>query len=235
MLINPPKVLATVCARGGSKGVPMKNIRMLHGKPLIQYTLECIEKSKYVNEFIISSDSDEILEVVGRLGYATTYKRPAEFATDRSAKIDAIRHATEFVEQTRGFFPELIVDLDIGVPLRTPADLDACIEAFAGDANMETMVTVYPAERSPYFNMVEKKQTGYYNLVNIPNPPVVRRQDAPIVYSITPAIFAWRRNTMHITHLYEGNWGTHQMPIERAIDIDTEFEFKLVEFLMRGG
>jgi CMP-N,N'-diacetyllegionaminic acid synthase len=222
MLINPPKVLATVCARGGSKGVPMKNIRMLHGKPLIQYTLECIEKSKYINEFVISSDSDEILEVAAKLGYATEYKRPSEFATDKSAKIDAIRHATEYVEQTRGFFPEL----------RTPADVDACIEAFANDASMETMVTVYPAERSPYFNMVEKKQTGYYNLVNIPNPPVVRRQDAPTVYSITPAIFAWRRNTMHITHLYEGNWGIYEMPIERAIDIDTEFEFKLVDFLM---
>lgn len=231
--MNKPKVLATICARKGSKGVPGKNIKLLEGKPLIQYTLECAKKSSVIDEIIISTDSDEILDLVEKLGFPTKYKRPAEFAQDHSAKIDAIKHVTEYVERTKGFFPDIIVDLDIGVPLRHSDDINAAVEKLYLSPEMEAIVTVYPSERSPYFNMVEKKENGFYSLIKTPNPPVVRRQDAPIVYSITPAIFAWKRNCLHITHLYEGKWGIHEMPIERSIDIDTDFEFNLVEFLMK--
>jgi CMP-N-acetylneuraminic acid synthetase len=231
-MTNKPKVLATICARGGSKGVVGKNIRKLLNKPLIQYTLECAYNTSMIDEIVISTDSDLILNVVKELGYSTDYKRPAVLAQDTSAKIDAIKHIVAHIEETKGFVPDIIVDLDIGVPMRTSEDIEASILKLWENPEMETLVTVYPSERSPYFNMVEKKANNFYSLVKTPNPVVVRRQDAPVVYSITPAIFAWRRSTLHITHLFEGKWGIHEMPIERSIDIDTEFEFNLVEFLM---
>jgi N-acylneuraminate cytidylyltransferase/CMP-N,N'-diacetyllegionaminic acid synthase len=227
-----PRVLATICARGGSKGLRGKNIRTLHGKPLIQYTLECARRSARVGRFVVSTDSAEIVEVVRALGYDVSYRRPPELATDTVAKIDAIRHVTEFVEQTDGFFPDLVVDLDIGVPLREPRDIDRAVDALWADPAMDAIVTVYPAERNPYFNMIEQGANGYYGLVRKATPPLVRRQDAPVVFSVTPAVFGWRRGRMDVTHLYEGRWGVVEMPIERSVDIDTEFEFRLVELLM---
>lgn len=230
--MSKPKVLATICARGGSKGVVGKNIRKLFDKPLIQYTLECASKTLSIDEIIISTDSDEIIEVVRGLGYKVDYKRPEHLALDTSAKIEAIKDAVDFVIRNRNFTPDIIVDLDIGVPMRKPEDIELSIAKLVSNTEMQTLVTVYPAERNPYFNMIEQKDSGFFSLVKTPNPPVVRRQDAPNVYSITPAIFAWKIDSLHITHLYEGNWGIHVMPIERSIDIDTEFEFKLVQFLM---
>lgn len=227
-----PRVLATICARGGSKGIAGKNVRKLYDKPLIQYTLECAEQSARVQHLVVSTDSDAIADVVRSLGYDVPYKRPAEFASDTAAKIDAIRHVTEFVEQTDGFFPDIVVDLDIGVPMRKPSDIDAAVDALWQDAAMDAVVTVYPAERNPYFNMVERKDDGRYNVVKYVDPPVVRRQDAPPVYSVTPAVFGWKRGKMHITHLYEGRWGIVEMPPDRSVDIDTEFEFQLVQLLM---
>ncbi len=229
---TPPRVLATICARGGSKGVKGKNVRLLHGKPLVEYTIDCARACPMIDRFIVSTDSDEIADVVRGLGYPVPYKRPAAMASDTAAKIDAIRHATEFVEQTDGFFPDLVVDLDIGVPLRTVDDVERAIHVLWNDRDMDAVVTVYPAERNPYFNMVEQQASGYFGVVRKVTPPLVRRQDAPAVYSITPAVFGWRRQSMHVTHLYEGRWGIAEMPIERSIDIDTEFEFRMIESLM---
>ena len=227
-----PIVLATICGRGGSKGVKNKNIKELCGKPLIQYTLECATKSKLVDHFVVSTDSIEIFNLVNSLGYITNYIRPSDLASDTSGKIEAIKHVVDYFELTSGIAVDIIVDLDIGVPLRTPQDIDAAVALLVNDNEMETLVSVYPSERSPYFNMIEQQKSGYFNLVKLPNPPILRRQDAPKVFSVTPAIFAWKRNSLHIKHLYEGNWGIYEMPIERSLDIDTEFEFKIVEFLM---
>jgi CMP-N,N'-diacetyllegionaminic acid synthase len=229
---SPPRVLATICARGGSKGVRGKNVRVLHGKPLVQYTLDCVQRSTQVDRFVVSTDSDEIAGIVRGLGYDVPYMRPAELASDVAAKIDAIRHVTEFVERTDGFFPDIVVDLDIGVPLRDPSDVDRAIDALWKDDAMEAVVTAYRSERSPYFNMVEQQPDGYYAVVRKVTPPLVRRQDAPVVYSLTPAVFGWKRDKMHLTHVYEGRWGIVEMPAERSIDIDTEFEFQLVDRLM---
>jgi CMP-N,N'-diacetyllegionaminic acid synthase len=232
MSFNNHKVIATICARGGSKGVPGKNIRLLKGRPLIQYTIECALGVKSIDKIVVSTDCDEILNVVNKLGIETNYKRPPQMALDTSAKIDAIKDIVEHTEKISGFFADIVVDLDIGVPLREPVDVENAIAKIIHDVDMESLVTVYPAERSPYFNMVEKKDNSYYSLVKLPSPPVVRRQDAPLVFSITPAVFIWKRNALGNTHLFKGKWGVYEMPIERSIDIDTEFEFRLVNFLM---
>lgn len=226
------KILATVCARENSKGLLRKNFLELNGSPLIKYTLDCAKNCNLIDEIAISTDSPEIIQIAEEMGYATHgYIRPTELAQDNTPKIDAIKHVVEFYETERNFFPDIIVDLDIGAPLRNSSDIEKSIIKLKNDPNMETLVTVYESDRNPYFNMIEKKSNNFYSLIKLPDPVVHRRQDAPKVYNITPAIFAWKRENLNIKHLYEGNWGIHVMPIERSIDIDSKFEYDLIKFL----
>lgn len=230
---NDPRVLATICARGGSKGVPGKNIRPLRGKPLLAYAIECARACPTVGHIIVSTDNDEIAAVAEAWGQPVPFRRPAEMALDISAKIQAIRHATQYVEEHENYHADVIVDLDVCVPLRSPEDITACVNVLVADPELDAAVTVYEAERSPYFNMVEF-EGARVRLVKQSPTPLVRRQDAPLVYSLSPSVFAFRRNRlMSVTHLYAGRWGACILPRERAIDIDHEVEFQFVEFLLQ--
>jgi CMP-N-acetylneuraminic acid synthetase len=152
-------------------------------------------------------------------------------ASDTAAKILAIRHATLFVEEQLGYFPDIIVDLDVGAPLRVPEDVAACVRLLAGHSDLDAAVTVYPADRNPYFNMVEF-DAAVLKLVKS-GPPLVARQSAPPVYAVSGSVFAWRRSALlRVTHLFEGRWGGCIIPRERAIDIDSELDFEFAEFLM---
>jgi CMP-N,N'-diacetyllegionaminic acid synthase len=229
--MSASQVLATICARGGSKGIPGKNIRELLDKPLIVYAIETARACPEVGHIVISTDSDEIAAVAEKYGVPVPFRRPEALASDTAAKIDAIRHATEYVEQSEGFAPDVVVDLDIGVPLREPRDISACVEVLKNHTHLDAAVTVYEAERSPYFNMVEFEDERVH-LVKKGDKPLVRRQDAPAVYSVSPSVFAWRRSSLWVTHLFEGQWGASVVPRIRAIDIDDEVDFQFAEFLM---
>ncbi len=227
-----PKVLATICARGGSKGIPNKNILELHGRPLISYTLECARRCPAVGHVVVSTDSDEIASVVEILGVKVPFRRPAELASDSAAKIGAIRHATEYVEQHEGFRPDIVVDLDVTVPLRQPEDVSACVQVLVAQPRLDAAVTVYDAERNPYYTMVEF-EGDCVRLVKQPAKGIVRRQDAPPVYGVSGSVFAYRRSSLDcITHLYEGKWGACVVPRERAIEVDTGLDLRFVELLM---
>lgn len=229
----PPKVLATICARGGSLSVPGKNIRPLLGRPVIAYTIECARVCEIVDEIVVSTDSDEIAAVAEAEEITVPFRRPAELATAASAKIHAIRHATEYVETHKGFSPDIVVDLDIGVPMRTPQDIEGCVNVLTENPDFDAAVTIYEAERNPYFNMVEYVEGNRVKLVKDAPSGIVCRQDAPPVHSITPAVFAFRRSKLDsVIHLFTGTWGAHPIPRARAMDIDTELDFDFVEFLM---
>lgn len=233
-----PKVLATICARGGSRGVPGKNLRVLGGRPLIEYTLDCARACPAVDRLVVSTDSEAIAEAARAAGVEVPFLRPAEMADDRAGKVLAIRHATEWVEEHQGYRPDIVVDLDVTAPLRAPEDVAACVDRFADDPGFDAVVSVYPAERSPYFNMVELAADGAARLVKAAPEPLLRRQDAPPVYSVSGAVFAWRRAALAtVEHLYTGRWGACVIPRRRAIDIDDEMDLRLVELLLqqRGG
>lgn len=228
-----PQVLATICARGGSKGVPGKNIRLLLGRPLLGIAIECARAAASVDRIVVSTDSDDVASIAEQYGIAVPFRRPAELATDAAPKAATIEHAAAYVEAHEHFTPDLVVDLDVGVPLRAPADVDACVERLARQADLDGVVTVYEAERNPYFNMVEIDRDGRLTLVKRPAAAISRRQDAPAVYSVSPSVFAFRRDRLATgTHLHTGRWAGCVVPRERAIDIDTELEFQFVEFLM---
>lgn len=229
---NNLRVLATICARGGSKGIPGKNIRPLLGKPLLAYAIECAQACPVVDHIVVSTDSDGIATVAEAWGVPVPFRRRPELASDTSAKIHAIRHATQYVEEHENYYPDIVVDLDVGAPLRAPEDITACVNVFVTYPHLEAAVTVYEAERNPYFNMVEFEGERV-RLVKQAPKPLVRRQDAPSVFSVSGSVFAFRRDSlMSVTHLYEGRWGACIVPRERAIDIDHEIDFEFVEFLL---
>jgi CMP-N,N'-diacetyllegionaminic acid synthase len=226
-------VLATICARGGSKGVPGKNIRPLLSKPLISYTIETAKNCSAIGHVVVSTDNDEIASVAEAYGIKVPFRRPSEMATDSAAKIHAIRHAMIYVEENTGFIPDIVVDLDVGAPLRASEDIVSCVKVLETHPEFDAAVTVYEADRNPYFNMVEFDGDSVH-LVKI-GYSFVARQSAPCVYSVSGSVFAWRRDSlmaMSATHLYQGKWGGCIIPRERAIDIDYEIDFEFVEFLM---
>jgi len=230
---NDPVVVGAICARGGSKGVPRKNVRPLAGLPLIAHTIRCAQACSVFDRVVVSTDDEEIAEVARQYGAEVPFMRPAHLAQDRSAKWPVFQHLVETLEQMDGQKIDVVADLDTGVPLRRPADIEACIEQLL-TTEAEVVVTAYEADRNPYFNMVELDAAGYASISKTPATPVVSRQQAPLVYSLSPAVYAIRCDILwKYEHWAGSKFQICPMPRERAIDIDSELDFRLVEYLMQ--
>lgn len=221
--------IVTICARGGSQGVPGKNIRLLLGKPLIVYTVEQALACPGVDGVYVSTDDPEIARVARAAGAEVPFLRPAELATSSAPKIPVIQHLVEQVERL-GVRVQRIVDLDPTSPLREIADIRACMQLL--DAGTDVVITGYEAEKNPYFNMVEMQPDGLVSLVRKPRQPVESRQQAPKVFAMNASIYVWHRHTLE-KGLWTGRTRLYVMPRERSIDIDSPVDFKLVELLMR--
>ena len=227
------KRLAVICARGGSKGIKGKNLRMLAGKPLVAHTVEQACNSGVFDWVAVSSDSPQILSVGAAAGADFTINRPASLAGDNAAKVPAIRHCALEVEKLTGAAIDTIVDLDATSPLRSLDDIRGAVDKLER-SSAGNLVTGMPARRSPYFNLVEAQSDGTVRLAKVPETPIVRPQDAPRCYDLNASIFCWKRAALmdggdsalaEDTILYE-------MPDERSIDIDSEADFAYVEFLI---
>jgi CMP-N,N'-diacetyllegionaminic acid synthase len=224
--------ICTICARGGSKGVLGKNVRALHGKPLIAYTIEQAKESGLFDVIAVSSDSQDILETAKTFGADILIQRPAELATDSAAKLPAIRHAVASVEQEHGTMFDTFVDLDATSPLRSIEDIRNAV-ALLETSGAGNVITAMPSRRSPYFNLVEVDQHGKVDLAKRPAVPFVRRQDAPKCYDMNASIYAWKRAALFdAPSLFNADTQLYVMPEERSIDIDSELDFVFVEFLM---
>lgn len=226
------KVICTICARGGSKGVLGKNTRVIAGLPLIAHTITQALEAKCFEVVAVSSDDDDILRVATESGASTLVIRPFELAQDTSSKLPAIRHCVAVVEQKIGTC-DVVVDLDVTSPLRSIKDITDAISVLL-TTGCDNVITATPARRSPYFNMVEQDRNSLLRVVKEPPTAVVRRQDAPPTFDMNASIYVWRRDSLlendQIIHP-----GTRllQMPAERSHDIDTELDFEIVEFLLK--
>lgn len=221
--------IASICARGGSQGVPRKNIRPLCGKPLIVHTIEHALACPLIERVYVSTDDEEIAKIAREAGADVPFLRPPELATSEAGKIPVICHLVDEVEKS-GVKVSRIVDLDPTSPLRTISDIEQCITML--DDETDVVITGYLAEKSPYFNMVERKGDGNVGLVCRLDKPVVRRQDAPEVYAMNASIYVWHRHSLD-KGLWEGRVRLYEMPRERSIDIDHEIDFRLVEIYMQ--
>ena len=223
-----PKILAIIPARGGSKGVPRKNIRELVGKPLIAWTIEEAKKSKYITRTILSSEDPEIIEVAKRYGCEVPFVRPLELAQDDTPGIEPVLHV---VDQCPGF--DYIVLLQPTSPLRTFEDIDGCIELIFKNKS-PACVSVSIADISPYwmYTMQEKEQLsplltdGFFS----------RRQDLPKVYALNGAVYvakvSWLQNIK--TFITDETIG-YVMSESHSLDIDTEEDFLYCDWKMRKG
>lgn len=225
--------LCTICARGGSKGVLGKNVRELAGMPLIAHSITQARDSGLFAAIAVSSDNAAILEVAKTWGADLAIERPAELASDTAAKLPAIRHAVVAAEEALGRHFDVLVDLDATSPLRLPEDIVETVRMVeAGEAG--NVLTVAPAHRSPYFNMLEQDADGRVRLSKPLLEGVVRRQDAPACFDMNASIYTWGRYPfMDAPYGIDARTRLYVMPRERSIDIDDEVDFAIVDFLMR--
>lgn len=220
----------TICARGGSQGLPGKNIRPLLGKPLIAWTIEQALACRLAAAVYVSTDDPVIAEVAKAAGARVPFIRPAELATSSAAKVPVIRHLVDWVE-VHDQPVARVIDLDPTSPLRDIDDILACAALL--DSDTDVVITGYASDKNPYFNMVERKSGGFYERVCIPPNEVAARQSAPKVYAMNASIYTWHRHTLADSLWAHARIRLHEMPRERSIDIDHEIDFQLVELLMK--
>lgn len=221
-------VLCSICARGGSVGVPGKNIRPLMGKPLIVHSIEQALAHEGIDHVVVSTDDPKIAEVARNAGAEVPFLRPSELATSSAPKIPVIEHLVGWWESA-GREVTTIIDLDPTSPLRSMEDISVCLEML--DAQTDVVITGYLSDKNPYFNMVELDGAAQARLVKDAGGPVSGRQYAPKVYAMNASIYVWHRHSLS-RGLWNGRTRLHVMPRERSVDIDSELDFKLVELLM---
>jgi len=227
--------VAFIFARGGSKGLPRKNIRMFAGKPLIAWAIEQAHEAEGIRRVIVSTDSEEIAAVAAQFGAEVPFMRPSHLAKDDSAEWLSWQHALEFIRDDEGSFPDAMVSVPVTAPLRQPVDIERCLELFfKGDADV--VITVTDAHRNPYFNMVTMQSNGSVELVVPPTKGISRRQNAPEVFDMTTVAYVAKPEFV-IAHefAFAGRMKAVHVPIERSIDIDTLLDFEIAEFLFTRG
>ena len=225
--------LCVICARGGSKGVKNKNLRQLAGKPLIHHTIQQAHKSAMFNAIAVSSDSQEILNVAQEANVDYLIERPHELATDSAPKVPVIRHCAEYSEAKAGIRFDTVVDLDVTSPLRNIEDILGAVTLLE-TSGAPNVVSAMPSRRSPYFNLVELDRKGRVILSKKLGTDIMRRQESPSCYDLNASVFVWSRRGLfaECNTVLQKETLLFQMPESRSIDIDTELDFKIVEFLM---
>lgn len=228
-----PAIVGIIFARGGSKGVPRKNIRLLAGKPLIAYAIETARASRFIERVFVSTDDPEIAQIAQHYGAEVPFLRPYELAQDDSPEWSAWQHALRTLEEL-----QVVTKIDVFVsipptsPLRQVEDVDACVSALL-ESDADLVITVKRAERNPHFNMVVLDEAGNASLVIPPAKTIMQRQAAPQVYDMTTVAYAAHANfVLSADSIFAGKVKAVTVPPERALDIDTELDLAIAECLL---
>jgi N-acylneuraminate cytidylyltransferase len=225
-MIDGKSVLAVIPARGGSKGVPRKNVRPLRGKPLIAWTIEAARHASLIDRLITTTEDPEILAVARQYGCETPFVRPRELAADDTPGMAPIRHA---LEQLPGY--DYVVVLQPTSPLRTASDIDDAIRTCHG-AGADACVSMTCAEAPPQW-MYVKKDGVFVEPFLQGAEANVRRQEMPTVLVLNGAVYVARTPWIEAGHNFlDGKVAVHEMPPERSLDIDTEWDWRLLSHLV---
>ena len=222
------KVLCTICIRKNSKGIKNKNIKLINNIPLFAHTLIQAKNSNLFENIVVSTDSERIMNISKKYGVEIFFQRPKLLSRDSSPKIPVIRHALLKSEKFFNKQFEIIIDLDATSPLRSIFDIKKALKLFYKEQS-NNLISVCVSKKNPYFNMIEiinKK----IRLVKNTNNMIFRRQDAPQVYDMNASIYIWKRRILlKSNNVFTKKTSVYIMPQERSIDIDTEFDFKIVK------
>lgn len=226
--------MAAVFARGGSKGLPGKNLRVLGGQTLISLAIQHALATRGISDVYVSTDSEEIAEEAEKTGAIVPFLRPAHLARDDSPEWAAWQHLLEFVSRSSSPQPQFLLAVPATAPLRAVEDIEGCMSVVLEDDSLDGAICVTPSRRNPDFNMARVSRDGTINIAarskNSTGP--YRRQDAEVLYEIVPAAYFMRADFVsRVDSMWEGRLGYNIVPEERAIDIDSEFDFRIAEFL----
>ena len=225
------KVLGLILARGGSKGIPNKNLKLLNSKPLIAHTIEEGLKSKYIDRLVVSTDDAEISNTSKAYGANVPCLRPENLATDNSPSIDSVIHMVNYLKNNDDYLPDYVCLLQCTSPLKTVADIDGCIEKII-KTQMDGCAAICEAEVNPYWtNILENDQLKYFIKEG---KTILRRQDLPKIYRLNGAIYVVKTAVLlnELTLEPEKSTG-YEMDSRASIDIDDIIDFKLAELLMK--
>lgn len=224
-----------IFARGGSKGCPRKNVRPLGGVPLIGRAVRAALACPRLSRVIVSTDDDEIMTVAKQFGAEAPFRRPAQLATDDAPEWLAWRHAVEHYNAHSTTGPlDVFVSVPATAPLRSPDDIDRCLDLFLNDPGRpDVVLTVTTPTSNPYFSMLRTGDDGFANLAAVPpGGPVARRQEAPEVFTVTPVAYVVRPgHILQGTRMLNDRVKTVFVSPERAVDVDTELDFAFADFL----
>ena len=231
-------ILITLCARGGSKGIPGKNIKLIAGKPLIAYSIDLTNRlrEKWNAKVALSTDDFEIKSVAASHGVFSDYVRPAFLATDVAGKIDTIKDLLSYEESLVDYKYDFVLDLDVTSPLRSLQDVEEAFELMITTPEAKNLFSVNNAARNPYFNMVEENSNGFYSLIKTnPDGSVMTRQSAPKVYDLNASFYWYRRS------FFEA--GSKSVITDKSLiyamehicfDLDHPVDFLFMEYLLQN-
>ena len=228
------EILCTICARGGSKGIPNKNIKKLGNKSLIGHTIEVAKKWDQFSEIVVSTDDEKIKEEALNYNVLVPFKRPNYLANDEVSRIEAVKHALNFMEDDLDKNYDYIVDLSVTSPFRKVEDIEGAFKVLKNNPEANNVYTVCESDRNPYFNMVEINEDGYTELVKSNEKNISARQQAPKVYAMNDSINIFKRDFLIKDATNQSNkTKAYVMPRERSVDIDHPLDFKFAEFLIK--
>ncbi len=228
------KILALIPARGGSKGIPGKNVRPLAGRPLICWTIETALKTVCLDRVIVSTDDPAIAAIARRAGAETPFLRPAELAGDATTDMPVYQHALQWLSDNQEYRPDVVVWLRPTAPLRSVGDIEGAVEQLVR-TRADWVRSVCPVGHHPYWMFCLEDDRLQPVLPGLDIGKYPRRQLLPPVFRLNGAVdVAWRETLMEKQLLYSGDVRAYVMPRERSVDIDTMVDFLLAEALLAG-
>lgn len=228
-------ILITICARGGSKGIPGKNIKLINSKPLIAYSINCARKfaDHFGAKITLSTDDELIKKEAARFGIQTEYLRPQELGLDHIGKIDVLKDVLIYEEINNSAKYDVLLDLDVTSPLRNFDDLKQAFELFKSDEECITLFSVNHANRNPYFNMVEMGDNGYVHLSKKIDGAFLTRQSAPKVYDLNASFYFYKRTFFDLGMKTPITEKTKVFIMDHiCFDLDHIIDFEFMEYLI---
>jgi CMP-N-acetylneuraminic acid synthetase len=226
-------VIAIIPARGGSKGVPRKNIRLLGDKPLIAWTIETSLRSKILDRVIVSTDDHDIAELSVKVGAEIPFLRPSELAQDDTPDLPVYLHVLDYLAKQENYHPDVVVWLRPTSPLRLAEDVENTVNILISNEQLDCVRSVCLAEHHPYWMKKLEDNCLIPFLHEIDENKFYRRQLLPPVYRLNGAVdVSWCKNVIEKKQLYAGKMAGYIMPPERSVDLDSELDFALAEVLL---